>query len=159
MTPVVNVTWSFRNHPNILICCSGNFSYCYQCWKHLCCLIFFGAYLISPCKSSINVFKTIGQIHFGTNSYPTARWALTFCSGVTLDTYFLASYLLWCLMHTTTNGCNKKKERKRLEKLHHNSSNNNSDNQDTSYQISNRRLFAFGKFLQLFPVLLLSQSF
>jgi len=30
--------WSFGNHCNILICCSRNISYYYQCWK---CLIFF----------------------------------------------------------------------------------------------------------------------
>jgi len=38
--PVFSVTWSFRNHCNMLICCSRNISYYYQCWKQLCCLIF-----------------------------------------------------------------------------------------------------------------------
>ncbi len=28
----------FRNHSNMLICCSRNISYCYQYWKHLCSL-------------------------------------------------------------------------------------------------------------------------
>ncbi len=31
----------FRNHNNILICCSGNISDYYQCWKQLCCTILF----------------------------------------------------------------------------------------------------------------------
>ncbi len=39
ITQVFSVTWSFRNHSNLLIWCSRNISY-YQCWKHLCCLIF-----------------------------------------------------------------------------------------------------------------------
>jgi len=33
ITPVFSVTWSFRNHSNMLICCSRNISYYYQCWK------------------------------------------------------------------------------------------------------------------------------
>jgi len=39
-TPAASVTWSFRNHSNILIWCSRNISYYYQGWKQLCCLIF-----------------------------------------------------------------------------------------------------------------------
>jgi len=35
ITPVFSVTWSFRNHSNMLISCSRNISH-YQCWK-LCC--------------------------------------------------------------------------------------------------------------------------
>ncbi len=38
ITPVFSVTWSFRNHFNMMIWCSRNISY--QCWKRLCCLIF-----------------------------------------------------------------------------------------------------------------------
>ncbi len=34
ITPVFSVTWSFRNHSNMLICCSYNIFYCYQCLKH-----------------------------------------------------------------------------------------------------------------------------
>ncbi len=30
----------FRNHPNMLICCSIKISNYYHCWKLLCCLIF-----------------------------------------------------------------------------------------------------------------------
>ncbi len=30
----------FRNHSNILICCSTNISDYYRCWKRLCCTIF-----------------------------------------------------------------------------------------------------------------------
>ncbi len=30
----------FRNHNNMLICCSRNISDYYQCWKQLCCSIF-----------------------------------------------------------------------------------------------------------------------
>ncbi len=30
----------FRNHYNMLICCSRNISDYYQCWKQLCCTIF-----------------------------------------------------------------------------------------------------------------------
>ncbi len=33
------ITWSFRRYSNMLICCSWNISYYYQCWKQLCCLI------------------------------------------------------------------------------------------------------------------------
>ncbi len=40
ITPGFSVTWSFRNHYNMPICCSINISYYYQCLKHLCCLIF-----------------------------------------------------------------------------------------------------------------------
>ncbi len=40
MTPVFSVTWSFRNHYNMMICCSKNTYYYYQCWKQLYCLIF-----------------------------------------------------------------------------------------------------------------------
>lgn len=40
-----------------------------------------------------------------TESYLMARWALTLCSGVTLVTYFLASYLLLLFMQTSTNAC------------------------------------------------------
>ncbi len=36
----------FRNHSNILICCSRNISDYYQCWKQLCCPIF----LWKPCN-------------------------------------------------------------------------------------------------------------
>ncbi len=39
ITPVFSVTWSFKNHSNMLICCSRNIYY-YQCWKLLCCFIF-----------------------------------------------------------------------------------------------------------------------
>lgn len=39
------------------------------------------------------------------NPHPTARWALTFCSSVTLDTYFLASNLLFRFTHASTKGC------------------------------------------------------
>jgi len=37
ITPVI---WLFRNHCKMLIWCSRNVSYCYQCWKELWCLIF-----------------------------------------------------------------------------------------------------------------------
>jgi len=40
ITPVFSVTWSFRNHSNVMICCSRNISDYYQFWKQLCCLIF-----------------------------------------------------------------------------------------------------------------------
>lgn len=36
--------------------------------------------------------------------YLIARWARTFCSGITLETYFLASYLLLRFMQTSTKG-------------------------------------------------------
>ncbi len=38
--PNMIVTWSFRNHSNMLIYCSRNISDYYQCWKQLCCTIF-----------------------------------------------------------------------------------------------------------------------
>jgi len=31
------VTWSFRNHSDMLMCCLRNIYY--QCWKHLCWII------------------------------------------------------------------------------------------------------------------------
>ncbi len=35
------VTWSFRNHSNLIIWCSRNIPYYYyQCWKEFCCQIF-----------------------------------------------------------------------------------------------------------------------
>lgn len=40
--------------------------------------------------------------HSCSESYLTARWARTFCSGVTLETYFFASYLLLRFMQTST---------------------------------------------------------
>ncbi len=39
ITPVFSVTWSFRNHSNMMICCPRNIPY-YQSWKSLCCFIF-----------------------------------------------------------------------------------------------------------------------
>lgn len=36
--------------------------------------------------------------------YLMARWARTFCSGITLETYFLASYLLLRFMQASTKG-------------------------------------------------------
>ncbi len=42
ITPVFSVTWSFRNHSNMLISCSRNISNSYQCWKWMCCSIFLG---------------------------------------------------------------------------------------------------------------------
>jgi len=39
ITQVFSVTWSFRNHSNMLICCLRNISY-HQCWKQSCCSIF-----------------------------------------------------------------------------------------------------------------------
>ncbi len=41
ITPVFSVAWSFRNHSNMLFWWSINISYYFQCWKQLCCLIFF----------------------------------------------------------------------------------------------------------------------
>ncbi len=40
ITPVFSVTWSFRNHTNMLICCSRNISDYYQHWKKLTSLLF-----------------------------------------------------------------------------------------------------------------------
>jgi len=41
ITLVFSVTWSFRNHSNIMIWCSRNiYDYCLY-WKQLCCVIFF----------------------------------------------------------------------------------------------------------------------
>ncbi len=39
ITPVFSVTWFFRNHSNMMICCLRNIYFDYQCWKQLCCLI------------------------------------------------------------------------------------------------------------------------
>ncbi len=39
-SPVFRVTWSFRNHPNMLIWCARNLSFYHHCWTQLCCLIF-----------------------------------------------------------------------------------------------------------------------
>ncbi len=39
ITPVFSVTWFFRKKSNMLIYCSRNISYYYQCWKQLCCII------------------------------------------------------------------------------------------------------------------------
>ncbi len=36
----------FRNHNNMLICCSRNISDYYQCWKQLCCFVVFVVYFI-----------------------------------------------------------------------------------------------------------------
>jgi len=50
MTPeniwTLSVTWSFRNLSNMLICCSRNISYYYQCWKQCC-------FLWKPFKSLV----------------------------------------------------------------------------------------------------------
>jgi len=35
-----SVTWSFRNPYNMLIWCTRNIYYYYQCWKQLCCSTF-----------------------------------------------------------------------------------------------------------------------
>jgi len=59
-TPAASVTWSFRNHSNILIWCSRNISYYYQGWKQLCCLILV--------KNAVNFFRILWQIVFKKNS-------------------------------------------------------------------------------------------
>ncbi len=41
----LNFTLSFGNHFNILICCSRNIPYYYQCWKQLCSFFFFFFFL------------------------------------------------------------------------------------------------------------------
>jgi len=41
-TSVFSVTWSYRIHSVMLICCSRHISYYYQCWKQLCYLHFCG---------------------------------------------------------------------------------------------------------------------
>jgi len=33
----LSMTWSFRIHSNMMIWCSRNIQYYYQCWKQLCC--------------------------------------------------------------------------------------------------------------------------
>ncbi len=50
ITPVFSVTWSFRNHSNMLICCSNCFFYCYQCLKHL---------KLTVCVETVITFSTI----------------------------------------------------------------------------------------------------
>ncbi len=39
ITPVFSVTSSFRNHSNMLIWCSRNISYFYECYHCFCCII------------------------------------------------------------------------------------------------------------------------
>jgi len=36
ITPVLSVTWSFRNQSNMPIWCSRNIYYYFQCWKQCC---------------------------------------------------------------------------------------------------------------------------
>ncbi len=50
---VHSVTWSFRNHSNMLICFSRNISYHYQGWKWSSCLLFL---LNMKCKVQKNSF-------------------------------------------------------------------------------------------------------
>ncbi len=54
----------FRNHPNTLIYCSRNM-YCFQCWKQLCCLMFFCRThdtFFSGFSGYLNKKKLIGDI-------------------------------------------------------------------------------------------------
>ncbi len=76
ITQVFSVTWSFRNHSNMLICCSRNISSHYQYWKWLCCLYFFVETMIlifldslMNRKSSVffhrNIIKSDFTVSFG----------------------------------------------------------------------------------------------
>ncbi len=59
ITPVFSVTWSFRNHSNMLIWYS-NISY--KCWKQLCWLVFLWTLRnISFCRFLINKTRSIEQ--------------------------------------------------------------------------------------------------
>ncbi len=66
----------FRNHSNMLICCSRNISDYYQCWKQLCCTVFL-------CKPwNIKFFRIQGKKNY---------WAQIFLFEIN---YVLLEYLL-----------------------------------------------------------------
>ncbi len=52
----------FRNHSNMLICCSRNISDYYQCWKQLCCFIFLWNINYSKCKSKLHETESVLHI-------------------------------------------------------------------------------------------------
>ncbi len=55
ISPVFSVTWSFRNHSNILMWCLANIYSYYQCLILLCCLIF----LWKPLRFFFNILLWI----------------------------------------------------------------------------------------------------
>ncbi len=59
INPVFSVTGSFRNHSNMLVCCSRNISYFnhFKCWKQLCCLIFVWKLIFQDSLMKINLWK------------------------------------------------------------------------------------------------------
>ncbi len=57
MTPALRVTWSFRNHSNILICCSRNISDYYQCWNKTSIKPFFSFSGLFWCQSAARSCK------------------------------------------------------------------------------------------------------
>ncbi len=85
ITPVFSVTWFFRNHSNILICCSRNISYYYQCWKQLCCCCFFFFFL--NCDTSLQKYNVLRTVCFYGNICKYSIWS--FCK------YMLFLNVLW----------------------------------------------------------------
>jgi len=65
-----SVTWSFRNHCNVIFYCSRNISYYYQYWKQLCCYFCgkydFFFYSLINAKFSIKIFyNNVLTVTFG----------------------------------------------------------------------------------------------
>ncbi len=65
ITPVYSVTWSIRNHSN-MICCSRNISY--QCWIELCSFIFLWRPKQKRCKNKILVLSVKIYLYSTVNS-------------------------------------------------------------------------------------------
>lgn len=69
-------------------------------------------------KSSTQTDRPVGrqtkrQTDTQRGTHPMAKCARTLCSGVTLVTYFFASYLLFLFIHTSTKGWRRERSRKR----------------------------------------------
>ncbi len=95
ITPVFSVTWSFRNHSNMLICCSKNIFYCYQCLKHL---------KLTVCVETVIPFSTI------TKKTVHKIWPYHFFYTLSLSCVWFISaaqmnFLFHCMLHCRSEFC------------------------------------------------------
>ncbi len=71
-----HMTWPFRNHSNMMIWCSRNIYYYYQCWKQLCCLIFILVFFCGKDPLMNRKFKRIAFIWNRIQEYHSVLWYL-----------------------------------------------------------------------------------
>ncbi len=96
---------SVSHDPSEIVCCSRNFSYYYQCWKQLCCLIFypklgcfFQGSLMNRIFKRTYLFKTCFLILFflhTTIMYKYFNWNISLFYFTVMKMYYCA-YVLNC---------------------------------------------------------------